>query len=51
MPKPIVDRLSRELGEIVKVPEVAAQMVKQGYVNAYAPTEGMNARVRADLAQ
>lgn len=50
-PRPIVERLSRELGEIVKMPDVAAQMVKQGFVNAYAPSEGMNARVRADLAQ
>ncbi len=48
-PKAIVDRLNDELAAIVKVGEVRERMTDQGYENAVAPAEKMNAQIRTDL--
>jgi tripartite-type tricarboxylate transporter receptor subunit TctC len=50
-PRPIVDRLNRELVAIVAMPEVRERMFAQGFEHAIGTPEAMTRLVRDDLAK
>ncbi|MDB5942746.1 MAG: tctC [Ramlibacter sp.] len=48
MPKPIVNRLSALISEIVRTPEVRAKLFQQGWQTAGTNAEGLANRIKAD---
>ncbi len=50
MPKPIVARLSRLIGEIARTPEVRQKLFQQGWQVAGTSAEGLANRIKADTA-
>ena len=50
-PAPIIDRLNREIGEILKEPEMRAAMAKNGVDAESSSVEQLGARMRADIAK
>ena len=48
-PRPIIDRLQRELKAVINLPEVRERMVAQGQTPVGNTPEEFNANVRADL--
>jgi tripartite-type tricarboxylate transporter receptor subunit TctC len=50
-PRPVIDRLNRELVAIVGTPEVKERMFAQGFENAIGPPDAMTRLVRDDLAK
>lgn len=48
-PKPIVEKLSAEIGRILALPDVRQQLADQGLDAAYRPPADFDALVRADL--
>jgi len=48
-PRPVIERLNRELAGIVQIGDVRAQMKEQGYDNAVDSSERMNQQIREDL--
>jgi tripartite-type tricarboxylate transporter receptor subunit TctC len=51
MPKPIVDRLSALVSEIVRSPDVRAKLFQQGWQAVGSSSEGLANRIKADTAQ
>jgi len=50
-PKPIVDRLSKELGKIIAQPELREKLDIQGMTPYFLPPEQLGARMKADGAR
>lgn len=48
-PREIVERLSRELNQVLRDPEVRAQFDRQGFQPEWAAPEAMGATVRNDV--
>jgi tripartite-type tricarboxylate transporter receptor subunit TctC len=48
MPKPIVNKLSTLISEIVRTPEVRAKLFQQGWQTAGTTAEGLANRIKAD---
>lgn len=47
-PKPIIDRVSKEVGSILAQPDVQERLIGAGAIAAYQPPEGMAARIQSD---
>ena len=50
MPKPIVNKLSTLIGQIVRSPEVRAKLFQQGWQATGTTAEGLRIRMKADTA-
>jgi tripartite-type tricarboxylate transporter receptor subunit TctC len=50
MPQPIIDRLSKLIGEITRTPEVRQRLHLDGYEAVGSPADVLAARIKADTA-